>query len=101
ENSKMMKMITGLSREFTELNIQNRRAEELSHWEAWVRGRIPNNLRSKEESSIYTAPVPCVDDPYVIVRDTTMDTQGEEDVDTNAPWDTQPFKQRGSPHDSQ
>nr|GFA56925.1 hypothetical protein [Tanacetum cinerariifolium] len=31
KNSKMMKMITGLSREFTELKIQNRRAEELSH----------------------------------------------------------------------
>nr|GEW40306.1 hypothetical protein [Tanacetum cinerariifolium] len=35
KNSKMMKMITGLSREFTELKIQNRRAEELSRWEAW------------------------------------------------------------------
>nr|GEW92278.1 hypothetical protein [Tanacetum cinerariifolium] len=34
--SKMMKMITGLNREFTELKIQNHRAEELSHWEAWV-----------------------------------------------------------------
>nr|GEV13620.1 hypothetical protein [Tanacetum cinerariifolium] len=31
ENYKMMKMITGLCREFTELKIQNRRAEELSH----------------------------------------------------------------------
>nr|GEX60358.1 putative reverse transcriptase domain-containing protein [Tanacetum cinerariifolium] len=30
ENSKMMKLITGLSREFTELKNQNRRAEELS-----------------------------------------------------------------------
>nr|GEU37433.1 hypothetical protein [Tanacetum cinerariifolium] len=45
KHSKMMKLITGLSREFTELKNQNRRAEELSHWEAWVRGRIPNNLR--------------------------------------------------------
>nr|GEY82451.1 reverse transcriptase domain-containing protein [Tanacetum cinerariifolium] len=35
KNSKMMKLITGLSREFTELKNQNRRAEELSHWEAW------------------------------------------------------------------
>nr|GEY78701.1 hypothetical protein [Tanacetum cinerariifolium] len=33
ENSKMMKLITGLSREFTELKNQNRRAEELSRWE--------------------------------------------------------------------
>nr|GEV45762.1 hypothetical protein [Tanacetum cinerariifolium] len=76
ENSKMMKMITGLSREFTELKIQNRRAEELSRWEAWVRGRIPSNLRFQEEPSIYTALVPCADDPYVLVRDAAMDTQG-------------------------
>nr|GEW27365.1 putative reverse transcriptase domain-containing protein [Tanacetum cinerariifolium] len=34
ENSKMMKLITGLSREFTELKNQNRMAKELSHWEA-------------------------------------------------------------------
>nr|GEY80502.1 hypothetical protein [Tanacetum cinerariifolium] len=34
KNSKMMKMITGLSRVFSELNIHNRRAKELSHWEA-------------------------------------------------------------------
>nr|GEV53085.1 putative reverse transcriptase domain-containing protein [Tanacetum cinerariifolium] len=35
KNSKMMKMIEGLSREFNELNIQNRMAKELSRWEAW------------------------------------------------------------------
>nr|GEU33527.1 hypothetical protein [Tanacetum cinerariifolium] len=54
ENSKMMKMIEGLSREFTKLKIQNRRAEEPSRWEAWVRERIPNNLRFRGEPSIYT-----------------------------------------------
>nr|GEU46593.1 hypothetical protein [Tanacetum cinerariifolium] len=101
KNSKMMKLITGLSREFTELKNQNRRAEELSRWEAWVRGRIPNNLRFQEEPSIYTAHVPRADDPYVMVRDVAMDTQGDEDVDTDAPWDTQPFEPRGSPRDSQ
>nr|GEZ26087.1 putative reverse transcriptase domain-containing protein [Tanacetum cinerariifolium] len=101
ENSKMMKMIEGLSREFTELKIQNRRDEELSRWEAWVRGRIPNNLRFQEEPSIYTASVPRADDPYVIVRDVAMVTQEDEDDDPNAPRDTQPFKPRGSPHDSQ
>nr|GEV13243.1 retrotransposable element Tf2 [Tanacetum cinerariifolium] len=90
ENSKMMKLITGLSREFTELNNENRRVEELSRWEAWVKERIPNNLRFHEEPSIYTAPVPRADDPYVMVRDAAMDTQGAEDVDTDAPWDTQP-----------
>nr|GEV14868.1 reverse transcriptase domain-containing protein [Tanacetum cinerariifolium] len=92
KNSKMMKLITGLSREFTELKNQNHRAEELSRWEAWVRGRIPNNLRFQEEPSIYTAPVPRADDPYVMVRYAAMDTRGDEDVDTDAPWDTQPFE---------
>nr|GEV32631.1 reverse transcriptase domain-containing protein [Tanacetum cinerariifolium] len=38
KNSKMIKMIMGLNREFTELKIQNRRAEELSRWEAWFHG---------------------------------------------------------------
>nr|GEZ77375.1 hypothetical protein [Tanacetum cinerariifolium] len=33
KNSKMMKLITGLSRKFTEIKNQNRRAEELSHKE--------------------------------------------------------------------
>nr|GEV77750.1 putative reverse transcriptase domain-containing protein [Tanacetum cinerariifolium] len=50
-----------------------------------------------EEPSIYTAHVPRADDPYVMVRDAAMDTRGDEDVDTDAPWDTQPFDQRGSP----
>nr|GEW27993.1 hypothetical protein [Tanacetum cinerariifolium] len=55
---------------------------------------------SAEEPSIYTALVPRADDPYVMVRDAAMDTRGDEDVDTDAPWDTQPFEPRGSPHDS-
>nr|GEU28957.1 hypothetical protein [Tanacetum cinerariifolium] len=101
KNSKMMKMITGLSKEFTELKIQNCRAKELSRWEAWVRGRIPNNLQFQEEPSIYTALVPRADDPYVMVRDVATDTQGDEDDNIDAPWDTQPFKPRGSPRDSQ
>nr|GEZ01362.1 putative reverse transcriptase domain-containing protein [Tanacetum cinerariifolium] len=79
ENSKMMKLITGLSREFNEFKNQNRMAEELIRWEAWVRGRIPNNLRFQEEPSIYTAPVPRADDPYVMVRDAAKDTRGDED----------------------
>nr|GEV64673.1 putative reverse transcriptase domain-containing protein [Tanacetum cinerariifolium] len=97
ENSKMMKLITCLSREFTELKNQNRRAEELSRWEVWVKGRIPNNLQFQDEPSIYTAPVPRADDPYVMVRDAAMDTQGDEDVNTDAPWDTQPSEPHGSP----
>nr|GEX42258.1 putative polyprotein [Tanacetum cinerariifolium] len=67
------------------------RAEELSRWEAWVRGRIPNNLRFQEDPSIYIAPVPRADDPYVMVRDAAMDTQGDEDVDIDEPWDIQTF----------
>nr|GEY64950.1 hypothetical protein [Tanacetum cinerariifolium] len=85
ENFKIMKLIEGLSREFTELKIQNRKAEELSRWEAWVRGRIPNNLRFPEEPSIDTASVPRDDDPYVMVRDAVMVTQEDEDDDPNAP----------------
>nr|GEV23510.1 hypothetical protein [Tanacetum cinerariifolium] len=95
KKSKMIKLITGLSREFTELKNQNRMAEELSHWEAWVRERIPNNLQFQEEPSIYTAHVPRADDPYVMVIDATIDTQGDEDVDTDAPWDAQPSELHG------
>nr|GEV70371.1 hypothetical protein [Tanacetum cinerariifolium] len=58
ENSKMMKMITGLSKEFTELKNQHRKAKELSR--------------------------------------AAMDTQGDKDVDTDAPCVTQPFESRGS-----
>nr|GEU33975.1 hypothetical protein [Tanacetum cinerariifolium] len=75
KNSKMIKLITGLSREFT-LRIRT------------------------EEPSIYTAPVPRADDPYVTVRDAAMDARGDEDVDTDAPWDTLPSEPRGSPRDS-
>nr|GEW52656.1 putative reverse transcriptase domain-containing protein [Tanacetum cinerariifolium] len=79
KNSKRMKLIASLSREFTKLKNQNHR----------------------EEPSIYTAPVPRADDTYAMVRDAAMDTRGDEDVDTDAPWDTQPFEPRGSPSDSQ
>nr|GFA68393.1 hypothetical protein [Tanacetum cinerariifolium] len=92
ENSKMMRLITDLSREFSELKCQNCRAEELSRWEAWVRGRIPNSLRFQEEPPIHIAFVPRADDPYVIVRDTVRGTREDEDVDTTAPWDTQPLE---------
>nr|GEV82790.1 reverse transcriptase domain-containing protein [Tanacetum cinerariifolium] len=39
----------------------------------------------EEEPSIYTAPVPHADDPYIMVRDAAMDTQGDEDVNTDVP----------------
>nr|GEX19842.1 putative zinc finger, CCHC-type, retrotransposon Gag domain protein [Tanacetum cinerariifolium] len=101
ESSKMMRLITDLSREFSELKSQNRRAEELSRWEVWVRGRIPDNLRFQEEPSIHIAPVPRADDPYVMVRDAARGTREDEDVDTIALRDTQPPESRGSPRDSQ
>nr|GEW75738.1 putative reverse transcriptase domain-containing protein [Tanacetum cinerariifolium] len=85
ENSKMMRLIMDLSREFSELKCQNRRAEELSRWEAW------------EEPPIDIAHVPRADDPYVIVRDAARGTREDEDVDTVAHWDTQPPESRGSP----
>nr|GEZ77761.1 hypothetical protein [Tanacetum cinerariifolium] len=99
ESSKMMRLIMDLSRWFSELKCQNRRAEELSRWEAWVRGRIPNSLRFQEEPSIHIAPVPCADDPYVMVRDAARGTREDEDIDTAAPWDTQPPESRGSPRE--
>nr|GEW46567.1 putative polyprotein [Tanacetum cinerariifolium] len=37
------------------------------------------SIHRGEEPSIYTAPVPRADDPYFMVRDAAMDTQGDED----------------------
>nr|GEV38923.1 putative reverse transcriptase domain-containing protein [Tanacetum cinerariifolium] len=79
ESSKMMRLITDLNREFTELKNQNRRAKELRRWEAWVRGRIPNSLRFQEEPSIHTAHVPRADDPYIMVRDAAREVQRLKD----------------------
>nr|GEU83481.1 hypothetical protein [Tanacetum cinerariifolium] len=77
ESSKMMRLITDLSREFTELKDQNRR----------------------EEPSIHIAPMPRTDDPYVMVRDATRGTREDKDADTVAPRDTQPPEPRGSQQD--
>nr|GFA96394.1 hypothetical protein [Tanacetum cinerariifolium] len=90
ESSKMIRLITDLSREFSELKSQNRRAEKLSRWKAWVRRRIPNSLRFQEEPSIHIAPVPCADDPYVMVRDASRGTREDEDDDAVTLRDTQP-----------
>nr|GEZ17477.1 transposon Ty3-I Gag-Pol polyprotein [Tanacetum cinerariifolium] len=57
-----------------------------------TRDLLAGNSKVYEEPSIYTAPVPRADDPYVMARDVAMDTRGDEDVDTDAPWDTQPSK---------
>nr|GEY92571.1 putative reverse transcriptase domain-containing protein [Tanacetum cinerariifolium] len=58
--------------------------------------RIPNSLRFQEEPSIYSAPVPRADDPYVKVRDAARGTREDKDVDTVAPRDTQPPDSRRS-----
>nr|GEY21005.1 putative zinc finger, CCHC-type, retrotransposon Gag domain protein [Tanacetum cinerariifolium] len=53
-------------------------------------------LDSAEEPSIHIAPVPRADDPYVMVRDAARGNREDEDVDTAAPWDTQPPESHGS-----
>ncbi|GJW83920.1 hypothetical protein Tco_0157065 [Tanacetum coccineum] len=72
DHSKMMKFVEGLSRQFNE---QSRRAERLSRWEAWVRGRIPEELRFQEEPPIYPASAPRADDAYAMVRDAAIAAQ--------------------------
>nr|GEV16999.1 putative reverse transcriptase domain-containing protein [Tanacetum cinerariifolium] len=99
ESSKMMRLITDLSREFSELKSQNRRVEELSRWEAWVRGRIPNSLQFPKEPSINIPHVPRANDPYVMVRDTARGTREDEDDDAIALRDTRPPESHGSPQD--
>nr|GFC56519.1 hypothetical protein [Tanacetum cinerariifolium] len=59
------------------------------------------SLRFQEEPSINIAPLPCADDPYVMVRDAARGTREDEDDDAIALRDTQPPKSRGSPCDSQ
>nr|GEU89588.1 copia protein [Tanacetum cinerariifolium] len=50
ESSKMMRLITDLSREFFELKSQNRKVEELSRWEAWlVQDGIAAAIRDERE----------------------------------------------------
>nr|GFB66391.1 hypothetical protein [Tanacetum cinerariifolium] len=101
ESSKIMRLITDLSSEFSELKSQNCRAKKLSRWEAWVRGRIPNSLRFHKDPSIHIAPMPRADDPYVMVRDAARGTREDKDVDIVALRETQPPESRGSPRDSQ
>nr|GEW19637.1 reverse transcriptase domain-containing protein [Tanacetum cinerariifolium] len=73
ENSKMMKLITGLSREFTKLKNQNRRAEELSHLEAWMLLWIPEGMRiimpPKRRSQTNSQPTLTQEDVNQLVRD--------------------------------
>nr|GEV47015.1 hypothetical protein [Tanacetum cinerariifolium] len=80
--SKMMKVVEDLSRQFSDFKEQNHRAKRLSLWEAWVRRRIPRDLQFQEEPPIHPTSVPCMDDPYVMVRHVTMAAREDEDDDT-------------------
>nr|GFA19578.1 hypothetical protein [Tanacetum cinerariifolium] len=59
------------------------------------------SLQFQEEPSIHIAPVPRVDDPYVMVRDAARGTREDEDDDAVALRDIQPPESCGSPRDSQ
>ncbi|GJT17446.1 hypothetical protein Tco_0876152 [Tanacetum coccineum] len=88
EYSKMMKFVEGLSKQFNEFKEQSLQAERLSHWEAWVRERIPKGLRFQEEPPIHPAFVPCSDDPYAMVRDATITSKDDVGDDTTTPTDS-------------
>nr|GEW87783.1 zinc finger, CCHC-type [Tanacetum cinerariifolium] len=87
DHSKMMKFIEGLSRRFNKFKEQSHRAERLSRWKAWVRGRIPVQLQFQEEPPIYSVSTPRADDPYAMVRDAVMATREDDDDDVTTPRD--------------
>ncbi|GJW37568.1 hypothetical protein Tco_0060488 [Tanacetum coccineum] len=99
DHSEMKKFVLGLCRQLNELKEQNRRAERLSQWQAWVRGRIPTQLRFQEDPPIHFVYAPRAYDPYAMVRDTAMATREDNDDDTTTPNDLQPSEPRGSPRD--
>ncbi|GKB43345.1 hypothetical protein Tco_0888287 [Tanacetum coccineum] len=99
--SKMMKFVEGLSKQFNKFKEQSHRVKRLSRWEAWVRERIPEELRFQEEPPIHPAFAPRADDPYAMVRDAAIATREDDDDDTTAPRDSQPSKLRGSLRDPQ
>nr|GEY56455.1 hypothetical protein [Tanacetum cinerariifolium] len=79
---EMMKVVEGLSRQFSEFKEQNRRAKRSSRWEAWVRRRIPRDLQFQEEPPIYPASIPRADNPYVMVSHVTMAAREDDDDET-------------------
>nr|GEV27361.1 putative reverse transcriptase domain-containing protein [Tanacetum cinerariifolium] len=66
ENLKMMRLITDLSRKFTELKNQNRRAEELSRWEAWMLLWVPERMKMLTLMHLGIHNLLSRVDPYVI-----------------------------------
>nr|GEX58922.1 hypothetical protein [Tanacetum cinerariifolium] len=79
---KMMKVVEGLSRQFSKFKEQNRRAKRSSRWEAWVRRRIPRDLQFQEEPPIHPASIPRADNPYVMVSHVTMAAREDDDDET-------------------
>nr|GEX21678.1 putative reverse transcriptase domain-containing protein [Tanacetum cinerariifolium] len=72
--------------------------------EAWVRQRIPDGLRFQEEPSvpfIHPVFVPCLDNPYVMVRDAAIAARDDDGDNTTTPTNSQPSELRGSPRDLQ
>nr|GEV43386.1 putative reverse transcriptase domain-containing protein [Tanacetum cinerariifolium] len=92
DHSKIKKFVKGLSRQFNEFKEKMRRAERLSHWEAWVRRRIRGDFQIQKESPIHPTSAPRADEPYFMVRDAAMVAREDSDEDTTAPRDSQPFK---------
>nr|GEY19437.1 putative reverse transcriptase domain-containing protein [Tanacetum cinerariifolium] len=98
------KRVTNLSKQMPDMYRTEKKMErKLRHDELRMNGQEFDiiALDLAEEPSIYTAPVPRAEDTYVTIRDAAIDTRGDEDVDTYAPWDAQPSELHGSPHDSQ
>nr|GEX54472.1 putative reverse transcriptase domain-containing protein [Tanacetum cinerariifolium] len=60
--------------------------------EAWVRRRIRRDFQFQEESPIHPTSAPRADEPYYMVRDAAMVAREDNDEDTTAPRDLQPFK---------
>nr|GEX40178.1 reverse transcriptase domain-containing protein [Tanacetum cinerariifolium] len=80
--------VTRLDRQFNEFKKQSHRAERLSRWQAWVRRRIPEDLRFQEEPPIHPASVPRADDPYSMVKDAAIAAREDDDDNITAPRDS-------------
>nr|GEZ11458.1 hypothetical protein [Tanacetum cinerariifolium] len=80
--------------------MEKKMARKLRQEELRMNGQEFDITALDSEPSIYIAPVPRAEDPFVMVRDAAMDTQGDENVNTDAPGDTQPSELHRSPRDS-
>ncbi|GJQ97640.1 hypothetical protein Tco_0008779 [Tanacetum coccineum] len=62
-----------------------------------VRRRIPEDLLFQKEPPIHAASTPCLDDPYIIVRDVAIAARDDNGDDSSALMDSQPSEPHGSP----